>query len=335
MNNTIISNFVSPFDVPFEPLSNSRDVIRVVLDGTSSNIPVIRIDGREPGPSLLVTAGIHGAEYPGIETLVRLGSALDAATVAGRLVLIPVANSAAFRERTAFTTPPDGKNLNRSFPGNPSGSYTEQLAFVLHEYFLSRADAYVDLHSGDLVEALHPFCSFAVTGDDGLDAASRRMAHAFGFESVIRFTASGSRLNHSSMTHVSAAISGVPSILAEIGGQGVWNESDVDRFTDGVLATLRHLGMLSPAPGAISGQTVTEYRRFDWYSATSEGLWYPATNVGAHVEDGQILGTIRSVFGETLSDVVATDDGLAIFQLSALSVREGDPLIGIAADRTN
>lgn len=330
MKNHLPSGFVSPFDTPFERGSSSNNLVTLNLDGVSSDLPVIRLDGREPGPCLLITAGIHGAEYPGIETLARLGKSLDTLSFIGRLVLLPISNTAAFRERSAFTTPPDLLNLNRSFPGEPDGSYTQQLAFVLLEHFLSRADAYIDLHSGDLVEALHPFSSYAVTGNESVDKRARQLAIAFGFQTVVRFDAS----DRGAMTHAAAANRGVPSLLAEIGGQGVWSDDDVDGFVEGIHRTMRYLEMMPDASDKEATRTIHQYERLDWYSSVSDGLWYPAVKVGESVSAGQSLGNVRSVFGEELQTIKASDSGLNIFMLSALSVRAGDPLVGVAANRT-
>ncbi|NNE33894.1 MAG: succinylglutamate desuccinylase, partial [Rhodothermales bacterium] len=217
-------------------------------------------------------------------------------------------------------------NLNRMFPGNKDGSYTEQLASVLLEQFLSRADAYIDLHSGDLVEALHPFSSYGVTGIDKVDGVAEQMARAFGFETIIRFSAK----DRGSMTHVAAALRGVPSLLAEVGGQGVWRENDVTRFTRGIHSVMSALGMIDR-----SDETTVEirtYNRFDWHFADDDGLWYPSVSVGDEIAKGQQVGEVRDVFGAPIQQVVAGDDGLNVFMLSALSARTGDPLIGIAAD---
>jgi predicted deacylase len=319
----------SPFDRPFSPLQVERDILTYHFSGHECTLPVVRIDGYTTGPTLLITAGIHGAEYPGIEALVRLAAEVSPETFSGRLVLVPVANSAAFRQRSAFITPPDGKNLNRMFPGKPDGTYTEQLAHVLLEDFITRADAYIDLHSGDLVEALHPFSSYVLTDNPEVDGLAEEMAQQFGFETIIRFSAH----DRGTLSHVAAALRGVPALLAEVGGQGRWSESDVVQFQSGIEAVMGLLGMLVPARK--SDPSTLIYNRFDWYHATHDGLWYPSVSPGEVVSAGQKLGEVRNVFGELLQDVSADHEGLNVFMLSALSARAGDPLIGLAADRSS
>src|SRR5256714_12094109 len=89
--------------------------------------PVISITGAKSGPVLFVNAGVHGGEYPAIEAVIRLGQMLDAKKISGTVILMPCLNLPAFRARTPFVCPVDGVNPNRVFPGDGSGSYSEQM----------------------------------------------------------------------------------------------------------------------------------------------------------------------------------------------------------------
>src|SRR5438876_7413777 len=127
--------------------------------------PVISITGAKPGPVLFVNAGVHGGEYPAIEAVIRLSNTLDPKKIAGTVILMPVMNLPAFRARTPFVCPIDNVNPNRVFPGDPTGSYSEQITHALISEFVVRADAYVDLHGCDSPEALVPFV-ISRAGDD-------------------------------------------------------------------------------------------------------------------------------------------------------------------------
>src|SRR3954471_19023112 len=141
--------------------------------------PVISVAGSKPGPVLFVNAGVHGGEYPAIEAVIRLGKTLDPAVIAGTVILMPVLNLPAFRTRTPFVCPVDNVNPNRVFPGDANGSYSEQMTHALVNEFVAHADAWVDLHGGDIPEALVPF-SICRGGNDDVDVRSKELAIAFG-----------------------------------------------------------------------------------------------------------------------------------------------------------
>src|SRR5881392_3733314 len=153
--------------------------------------PVISITGAKPGPVLFVNAGVHGGEYPAIEAVIRLSNTLDPKKIAGTVILMPVMNLPAFRARTPFVCPIDNVNPNRVFPGDPTGSYSEQMTHALINVFVVHADAYVDLHGGDIPEALVPFvicrseAGLADSKARDVAARSKEMALAFGLPYVL------------------------------------------------------------------------------------------------------------------------------------------------------
>src|ERR1051325_9258959 len=119
--------------------------------------PVISVAGAKPGPVIFVNAGVHGGEYPAVEAVIRLSKTLDPKKISGTVILMPVLNLPAFRSRTPFVCPIDNVNPNRVFPGEPEGSYSEQMVNALMNTFVAHADAYIDLHGGDIPEDLVPF----------------------------------------------------------------------------------------------------------------------------------------------------------------------------------
>src|SRR6185437_4257143 len=152
--------------------------------------PVISITGAKPGPVLFVNAGVHGGEYPAIEAVIRLSNTLDPKKIAGTVILMPVMNLPAFRARTPFVCPIDNVNPNRVFPGDPTGSYSEQMTHALINEFVVYADAYIDLHGGDIPEALVPFVicrSEAGLADSKarVTTQSKQIALAFGLPYVL------------------------------------------------------------------------------------------------------------------------------------------------------
>ena len=127
------------------------------------------INGNADGPALVVTGGVHAAEYASIAAALEFGRSLDPANLRGRVIVVPVMNMPSFTARSIYVCPLDGKNLNRVFPGNARGTASEQIADWVFRNVISQADYYVDLHGGDLIEALVPFTIFFRSGNEHVD----------------------------------------------------------------------------------------------------------------------------------------------------------------------
>lgn len=283
--------------------------------GVALDLPFTTVHGAKPGPRLLVTAGIHGAEYASIEAALRLAST-DPASLSGTLVVIPIVNLPAFRSRSIYINPVDGKNLNRCFPGDAGGSYAEQLACWLTEQAIRGSDAYIDLHGGDLIEALTPFTLY-VEGDP----AGLELAQVFGIPLLVSTGPRGT-------TTAAGFQNGVPSILAEAGGNGLWPQQDVALLEQGVRRVMQHLGMLAGSPEPKPTQRLSQ---FAWLRSEHDGLWYPSVGAGAKVMAGQDLGRITDPFGQVLQPVTAPIAGVTLFAVTSLAINNGDPLYGIGA----
>ena len=282
------------------------------IDGVE--IPFGIVEGDKPGPCLLVTAGVHAAEYCSIEAALRLLKRSPAG-LAGTILVLPILNIAGFRRRSIYVMPEDGRNLNRMFPGKPDGSVSERLADWLVTKVYPQADAYLDLHGGDLNEALQPFSLFP-SGSE----ASKALAIAFGLPVAVSAGGEGYTIN-------AAGRLGVPSIIAEVGGNGVWDEAGVDQMTAGIDRVLHHLGMAAPS-GRPLPAAPTRIVTMWVPAATVDGLWYPSKQLGDAVAAGDVLGEIRDVFGTVLETVKARDDGSLLYALSSLAVNRGEALLG-------
>src|SRR5215831_2779277 len=212
--------------------------------------PVISITGATSGPLLFVNAGVHGGEYPAVEAVIRLSNTLDPKKIAGTLILMPVMNLPAFRARTPFVCPIDNVNPNRVFPGDPTGSYSEQMTHALINEFVVHADAYIDLHGGDIPEALVPFvicrseAGLADSKARDVVARSKQMALAFGLPYVVTVSKPIQPAKGLS-SYAAAAEKGIPAILAEAGGVGQMQEDAVELLCRGVTNVMRHLGMIA------------------------------------------------------------------------------------------
>jgi predicted deacylase len=285
-------------------------------------LPMWLVNGHADGPTLVVTAGVHAAEYASIAAALEFGQSLDPARVRGRVIVVPVINRPAFTSRSIYVCPLDGRNLNRVFPGNAHGSASEQIAAWVFDNVISQGDCLVDLHGGDLIEALVPFTIFFRSGNADVDGASLEMAKAFGIPILVCSETPGS-------TFSAASRAGVPSILAEAGGQGIWTTQDVRAHTDGLRRLMRHLRMIDGPPPEPVACTVLS--RFLWLRSEHEGFWYPAVTVGDRVHAGQELGVVKDWEGAVMQRAVAESDGQLLFIVSSLAINRTDPLLAVGA----
>ena len=291
------------------------------INGERVSIPLILINGREDGPRVGITAGIHGSEYVSIEAARRVGTELDPGDVRGSLIIVPIANTTAFQRRAIYTSGLDENNINRVFPGNAQGQPSEVLAHWLFEHVIRPADYYIDLHGGDMIEALVPFVLYCASPDKDVEGVAQRMALASGIPRVVRAVTHGS-------TYGAAAHAGIPAILAEVGGQGVWNDGLVSYQKDSASRVLRALQVL---PGDIEPiEPPRLYDAFVWLRARTHGLFHPLVRVGEEVQAGQHVGDITDYFGQTIQSLDAPGTGEVIFLVTSLAMNAGDPVLAVA-----
>ena len=292
------------------------------LQGHATELPIFLINGKSDGPTLVVTGGVHGAEYASIEAALRLGRSLTPDKLHGRVIIVPVLDMPAFKARSIYICPIDGVNPNRVFPGNPEGTAAEQLADWLFQNVMKQGNYYVDLHGGDLNEALVPFTLFQKFGNAKVDQTSLEMAQVFGIRYLVSSEVKGG-------TTSAAAMAGIPGILAESGGQGIWREEHIAAHTNGLDRLLRHLGMIEgPKPEPLPTQIMDQ---FAWLSSEHDGYYYSKVEVGAMVRKGQDLGHVADFQGNVLQPITAPLDGAVLFLVSSLAMNKGDPLLAIGA----
>jgi uncharacterized protein len=295
----------------------------VLAGGQEVPLAFFLINGDRPGPTLVVTGGVHAAEYASIAAALEFGRSLQPNGLSGQVIVLPVMNAPGFGVRSIYTCPLDGINLNRVFPGNASGSGTEQLAEWVFRNVISQATHYVDLHGGDLIEALVPFTIFFRSGNPVVDRVSQEMGKAFGIRYLVRSEALGS-------TYSAASQAGIPAILTEAGGQGIWTAEHVALHAEGLHRLLRYLGMTpGPAPAPLPS---TLLDRFLWLrSDAGPAFWHPAVAVGDFVREGQELGRVLDYEGKLLQPAVAPADGVVLFLVTSLAINKGDPLLAVGA----
>jgi len=283
-------------------------------------LPAAVLHGTRPGKTMLITAGVHGGEYVGIQAAIELSQKLKIQKVAGTIIIIKVINVPAFERRNGSMGLTDGKNLNREFPGNPEGTEMERLAWAVSHELQPAADYYIDLHSGDDYEQLTSYVYYAGMADEKTVSQSRRMAEQVDVPYMVRSNvASGGAYNY-------AASQGIPSILIERGGMGAWTSEEVRSTRRDVRNILCHLGIY---------QGKKDYRTYYpldvtdicYQDASRDGLWYPFKKPGDMIREGEILGEVRDYEGGLLELSVAEYDGVILYQTGTLQVLGDGPMI--------
>ena len=302
-------------------------VLRRTIGLAGLDIPVVELTGERDGPRLTVLAGVHGCEYAPMAAVRRWTRALAGRELRGSIRAVPVLNLPAFRARTPFLVPDDGKNLNRCFPGNPAGTVADRLADAAFTQLIMGSDALIDVHAGDMVEALEPFALY----DTGpAEARALELATAYGLGYVIRQEPGPDRAVGGT-TSTAAAQIGIPAIIAEAGGCGLVEAAAVDTHVRGLDNVLAVLGM-TDGPAAAPAAAPVRLGRFLWLRSVSEGWWEPAVRPGEQVADGQALGTVSTLDGgQVLQSVTAPAPGVPMFITSSPAVAAGGLLLGLGA----
>jgi hypothetical protein len=288
--------------------------------------PYLAITGKVSGPTVLVTAGIHAAEYTGIEAAIRLGRDTAPEQVRGILLVIPLLNRPGFYERSIYVNPEDGDNLNRLFPGDPKGKWGERFAHRLLTEIVTRCEYAIDLHAGDLIEDLTPFVIYRETGEAALDERIRRMASAYGARWAVKSAPTGERPGS---LYALAALNGVASMLAESGGRGLLIEEDVVRHVRGVTNVLRAIGALDGAPNAVPPPRVVN--SFDWLRSPAEGIFHSRVHVDQQVKAGDVVGELTDLVGQVLATVKAPVSGVVLFIVTSPAIKKDGLLLAIGA----
>jgi uncharacterized protein len=283
--------------------------------------PVFEAAGVRDGPRLCLLAGVHGCEYPAIAAVVRFMRELDTSALSGSIVAMPIVSPTSYAARSPFVVPEDGRNLNRCFPGDAGGSFTQVLAHHVFSELVATSDLLIDLHGGDMVEALEPFVLY---DDSPRRETADLIARGFGF----RYVVCDASDQLGGTTSAAAAAAGIAAVTAEAGGCGLLETAQVDRHLRGLRNALRVVGMLAgePDPPPVDQRLV---ERFRWLRCGQPGWWQPEVSVGAQVAAGDRLGVILDPFGDEQEVITAPEQGVTLFLTTSPAVGRDGLLVGL------
>ena len=269
-------------------------------------IPITVIHGVRPGPTITILGGIHGDELTGASACTHLLSnsftdiekALDPNQLAGTIRIVPVVNLPGYRSKSRYF--PDGRDLNRNFPGDFKGSTTKRVAAQVWKYLLRDSDAIIDLHSAAKGRSNMPQLRV-----DLAHAGSNILAKAFGIEILL-----DSKAPSGSLRKV-ANENDIPAITYEGGGANLIDNTTVKVAIQGVLNVLRSLRMIPGKPNRPRFRMLASGSR--WLRAGEGGLLDMFVSAGSVMREGEVIATISDPATPGLTvDIVAPEDGLLI-----------------------
>ena len=280
------------------------------------SISVLVKRGRLPGPTLFVCAAIHGDEINGVEIIRRLLKNPVLNRLKGTLIAIPIVNIYGFIHHTRYL--PDGRDLNRSFPGSPRGSLTGRLAHTFMNEVVAKCTHGIDLHTG----ARHR-SNFPQIRADLDDEATMGLTTAFGAPLAIN-----AKIRDGSLRQCASDM-GVPVILYESCEALRFDEIYIRAGEQGVINVMRHLGMLRKSRAHTRPPVICQGTH--WIRAPESGVLRALVPLGAEVAPGQVIGIIADPLGSTEIDVVTNEGGIVIGRTNLPLVYEGDALFHLAS----
>jgi len=284
---------------------------------TRMTMPVHVINGRHPGPTVFITAALHGDELNGIEIIKRLLARSALKRLRGCLLAVPIVNVFGFINRSRYL--PDRRDLNRSFPGREQGSIAARIAHMVASQIVAIADYGIDLHTGSVDRTNLPQIRANLR-----DPEVRKLAEAFGSPVII-----DSSLRDGSLRRY-AAERGVPVIVYEAGEALRFDEISIRAGVRGITRVLRELGMLPAGKRPPTGRQSMRANTTIWVRSPASGMFRSACRLGARVRQGQVLGQVTDPFGEFEADISAQGSGLIIGRSTSPLAHEGDALFHIA-----
>lgn len=291
--------------------------------GTPLDVPVIIQRSKKPGPTLLLTAGIHGNEVNGIEIVRQIIQKKYNIPECGTIICIPVVNVFGFiNQERKF---PDGRDLNRVFPGSRNGPLASRFAYAIMTEIIPHIDYCIDYHTGG-----DQRFNYSQIRIDARDQETLQLAKIFGCKFIVN-----SPILEKSFRK-SVTMLGKKVLLFE-GGKSL----DLDRIvtkraTEGTLSVLHFLGMRTDKDELETIPRVMQHyiTKTTWIRSSKSGMYRSFTALGSNVEKNQVLGSVSDPFGGKEKSIKAPYDGYIICQNHAPIVNQGDALFHITTECT-
>ena len=323
-------------DLPPSPVSASVDYELPGIQHGHLSIPHSRDDSaygavmipiavvaNGDGPTVLLTGGNHGDEYQGPLALIKLANELQTERVRGRIIIVPTMNQPAFAAASR-TSPIDQGNLNRAFPGSPTGTMTQKIADYFTRYLLPMADFVMDIHDGGKTLEFVPMCATHVLDDKDAQAVGKTAVDAF----CAPYSCELVEIDTLGMWDTTVEESGTIFITTELGGTGT-TRPDWSKITDrGVRNVLKHWEVLSGDPEPAPTEQLVVPAEGGYITSTSDGLIEWLVALGDPITTGQPIARVHDPrqLGVTPVEYTATLDGILAMRHFPGLVKMGDSI---------
>lgn len=281
---------------------------------TNIDLPIRVMRGEKKGPVLLLTGGLHGDEINGIEIVRRMVAKKLIAPDSGTVIAIPLMNVYGFIQNVRGV--PDGKDINRSFPGTKSGSLAKLVAYTIMKEIIPKIDIGVDFHTGGASRSNYPQirCDFSIE-------KNVELAKAFGAPVIMQ-----SKLIDKSFRKA-AYRKGKHILVFETGESLRFDEFGIQEGINGTLRLMKYLGMIDEAPKPVSS---TILNKSVWIRAKYAGLFHSKVKLGDEISVRQVLGTITDPFGNESYRISSRQQGKIIGLNNNPVVHKGDAIFHVA-----
>ncbi|MBU3843003.1 MAG: succinylglutamate desuccinylase/aspartoacylase family protein [Candidatus Fusobacterium pullicola] len=282
------------------------------------SIPTTIINGKKSGKIVAISSGIHNCEYVGIQSAIELSQEIDPVNINGTVIIFHPVNYSGFFHKIPAVMPEDNKNLNRAFPGIENGSTADKIAYHFSKFLYPQLDFFIDLHGGDLYERATNFVYSPGIGDNKVIEVSHEVAQVLSVPYRVRSSAKTGAYN-------SAAIQGVPSMLIERGGNGLWNNEEVKEYKKDILSVLGYFNIIDFLNEKNLNQK--EISIAEYISSEVDGFWYPRYKAGEKFNEGDLLGEIKDCFGNIITSYYAEFDGVILYGVFSLAIKKSEEIL--------
>ena len=287
------------------------------LYNTPTQLPIHVIRGKKDGPTIFVSAAIHGDELNGIEIIRRIRKLNILKKIRGTVILVPIVNIYGIMTLSRYL--PDRRDLNRSFPGSTKGSLASRVAKIFFDEVVKKCDLGIDLHTASIHKSNLPQIRTNID-----NALTFKLAKAFAAPVILH-----AELRDGSLRSV-AQDEGIPILLYEAGEALRFNETCIRIGVHGIINVLKEMDMLPKAVNKRIKKVPIITKNSQWIRSCESGILRTTKVLGETVQKNEIIAFIDEPLGYKSFELYSPFDGVIIGKSEIPLVQEGDAVFHIA-----